>query len=281
MINKLDHLIVCVNDIIEAEEKFTKLFGISPVWRGVHAELGTINCIFNFSNTYLELLAAKGEGFGADLVRNTIDEQGEGLSGLVLGVEDINSAKVQIEEKGFDLGNISHGKGKDFDNNEVREWNNLFLPGKFTRGLFSFLIEHTEGHLPNSNKFPDSSISKLDHVVINTNDPDGFIEIYEGIYGLRLALDQTVEKWGGRMLFFRVNKTTIEVIAKADENDPVDKLWGIAWEVENLEKTHQRISEEGFKITDIKEGRKPNTLVATVKSDTYNIPTLLIQHLPS
>ena len=47
---------------------------------------------------------------------------------------------------------------------------------------------------------------------------------------------------------------TIEVIAKADENDPVDKLWGIAWEVENLEKTHQRISEEGFKITDIKEG---------------------------
>ena len=281
MINKLDHLIVCVNDIIEAEEKFTKLFGISPVWRGEHAELGTINCIFNFSNTYLELLAAKGEGFGADLVRNTIDEQGEGLSGLVLGVEDINSAKVQIEEKGFDLGNISHGKGKDFDNNEVREWNNLFLPGKFTRGLFSFLIEHTEGHLPNSNKFPDSSISKLDHVVINTNDPDGFIEIYEGLYGLRLALDQTVEKWGGRMLFFRVNKTTIEVIAKADENDPVDKLWGIAWEVENLEKTHQRISEEGFKITDIKEGRKPNTLVATVKSDTYNIPTLLIQHLPS
>ena len=281
MINKLDHLIVCVNDIIEAEEKFTKLFGTSPVWRGEHAELGTINCIFNFSNTYLELLAAKGEGFGADLVRNTIDEQGEGLSGLVLGVEDINSAKVQIEEKGFDLGNISHGKGKDFDNNEVREWNNLFLPEKFTRGLFSFLIEHTEGHLPNFNKFPDSSISKLDHVVINTNDPDGFIEIYEGIYGLRLALDQTVEKWGGRMLFFRVNKTTIEVIAKADENEPVDKLWGIAWEVENLEKTHQRISEEGFKITDIKEGRKPNTLVATVKSDTYNIPTLLIQHLPS
>ena len=281
MINKLDHLIVCVNDIIEAEEKFTKLFGISPVWRGEHAELGTINCIFNFSNTYLELLAAKGEGFGADLVRNTIDEQGEGLSGLVLGVEDISSAKVQIEEKGFDLGNISHGKGKDFDNNEVREWNNLFLPEKFTRGLFSFLIEHTEGHLPNLNKFPDSSISKLDHVVINTNDPDGFIEIYEGIYGLRLALDQTVEKWGGRMLFFRVNKSTIEVIAKADENDPVDKLWGIAWEVENLEKTHQRISEEGFKITDIKEGRKPNTLVATVKSDTYNIPTLLIQHLPS
>ena len=281
MINKLDHLIVCVNDIAEAEEKFTKLFGIKPAWRGEHTELGTTNCIFNFSNTYLELLSAREEGPGADLVRSIIDDKGEGLAGLVLGVEDIHKAKQQIVDKGFDLGNISHGQGKDFDNDGVRKWNNLFLPRKFTRGLFSFLIEHTEGHLPDSSNFPDSSISKLDHVVINTNDPDGLIAIYEGIYGLRLALDQTVEKWGGRMLFFRVNKTTIEVIAKADKKAPEDKLWGIAWEVENLEKTHRRISEEGLEITDIKDGRKPNTLVATVKSDTYNIPTLLIQHLPS
>ena len=281
MINKLDHLIVCVNDIAEAEKKFTKLFGIKPAWRGEHKELGTTNCIFNFSNTYFELLSAREEGPGADLVRSIIDDKGEGLAGLVLGVEDIHKAKQQIVDKGFDFGNISHGQGKDFDNHAVRKWNNLFLPRKFTRGLFSFLIEHTEGHLPYSSNFPDSSISKLDHVVINTNDPDGLIAIYEGIYGLRLALDQTVEKWGGRMLFFRVNKTTIEVIAKADNKAPEDKLWGMAWEVENLEKTHRRISEEGLEITDIKDGRKPNTLVATVKSDTYNIPTLLIQHLPS
>ena len=129
------------------------------------------------------------------------------------------------------------------------------------------------------NNLKNSSVKKLDHVVINTNDPDGFIEVYGNVFDIRLALDQTVEKWGGRMLFFRVNKTTIEVIAKKDEQEVKDSLWGMAWDVENLEATHKRLDEEGFELTEVKEGRKPNTLVATVKSKTHNIPTLLIQHL--
>ena len=150
-----------------------------------------------------------------------------------------------------------------------------------TRGLFSFLIEHTEGDLPMPGSFPASSVHKLDHVVINTNDPEGFIQVYEKTYGIRLALDQTVEKWGGRMLFFRLNKTTIEVIAKEDGKEKQDKLWGLAWDVEDLNATHTRLIKEGFDITPVKEGRKPNTLVATVKSRTHNIPTLLIEHLAS
>jgi catechol 2,3-dioxygenase-like lactoylglutathione lyase family enzyme len=129
--------------------------------------------------------------------------------------------------------------------------------------------------------FPDSSIHKLDHVVINTNDPDGFIEVYQNIYGLRLALDQTIEKWGGRMLFFRLNKTTIEVIGKKDDKETEDKLWGLAWDVKDLEATHERLLKGGFDLTPIKDGRKPNTLVSTVKSNTHNIPTLLIEHLDS
>ena len=38
MINKLDHLIVAVEDIIEAESNYSKLFGANPVWRGEHKE---------------------------------------------------------------------------------------------------------------------------------------------------------------------------------------------------------------------------------------------------
>ena len=33
----------------------------------------------------------------------------------------------------------------------------------------------------------------------------------------------------------RFNKTTIEVIEKPDDKDSSDKLWGLAWEVENIE----------------------------------------------
>ena len=155
------------------------------------------------------------------------------------------------------------------------------MPQELTRGMFSFIIQHTEGHLSPPQNVPDSAVNKLDHVVINTNDADGFIKSYKEVYGIRLALDQTVEKWGGRMLFFRLNKTTIEVIAKEDGLIPKDKLWGLSWDVKDIKQTYDRLRKEGFDITPVIEGRKSNTLVATVKSNTHNIPTLLIQHLPS
>ena len=34
----------------------------------------------------------------------------------------------------------------------IRKWKNLFLPPELTRGLFSFVIEHTEGSLPKIEK---------------------------------------------------------------------------------------------------------------------------------
>jgi hypothetical protein len=49
--------------------------------------------------------------------------------------------------------------------------------------------------------------------------------------------------------------------------------------VSDIKETYDRLISEGLEVTEVKEGRKPNTLVATVKSDTCNIPTLLIQHL--
>ena len=114
MINKLDHLIVAVKNIEEAELNYSKLFGASPVWRGEHKALGTTNSIFNFSNTYFELLAAKGDGLGANLVEHTLKEKGEGLAGLVLGTNDINKAKKNISSSGYILDSFSEGEGEDF-----------------------------------------------------------------------------------------------------------------------------------------------------------------------
>ena len=36
MISKLDHLIVAVNDLDEAQSNYKKIFGIDPVWHGDH-----------------------------------------------------------------------------------------------------------------------------------------------------------------------------------------------------------------------------------------------------
>ena len=278
MIKALDHLIVAVADLDMAEKNYSTIFGANPIWRGEHAEYGTENSLFNFNNTYFELLAAKGDGLGAMLVNHALQETGEGLIGIVFGTDNLKETHQTLSGKGFLLGDISNGEGANFKNNKIRKWKNLFLPPELTRGIFSFLIEHTEGTLPIVDKFETSMINKLDHVVINTNDADGFINVYKDIFNIRLALDKFVDEWKSRMLFFRLNKTTIEVIEKKNDEEPKDSLWGLSWEVDNIEEAHKRLEKAGVEITPIKKGIKENTMVATIKSHTHNVPTLLIQH---
>ena len=279
MISTVDHLIIAVKNLNEAEQDYKKLFGVNPVWRGEHKELGTANVIFNFKNTYLELLAAKGEGLGAMLINSAILESGDGLIGVVFGVDDIKEASKSLIEKGFAITDISDGEGRNNSSNELRKWKNFFLPQELSRGIFSFIIEHTEGSLKKLGEYPSDSVKKLDHLVINTNDADGFIHVYQDIFKIRLALDKVIEHWDSRMLFFRLNRTTIEVVEKRDEKESKDSLWGLAWEVENIKEAHKRLIDSGVEITPIKKGLKENTLVSTIKSHTHNVPTLLIEHI--
>ena len=279
MISTLDHLIIAVKDLDQAEKNYKKILGTNPVWRGRHKSLGTANSIFNFKNTYLELLTSDGEGLGAELIKNLIQENGEGLAGIVFGVDDMLQTVQHLKQEGYQISDPAEGEGSDDETNKVRKWENLFLPPELTRGLFSFIIQHHDGELPSHKEYAKDSINKLDHVVINTNNADSFIEIYRDVFKIRLALDKTIEHWNSRMLFFRLNKTTIEVVERPNNEKPKDTLWGLAWEVETIEDTHKRLVSEGVEVSDIKAGLKENTLVATVKSHTHNVPTLIIQHL--
>ena len=279
MFTRLDHLIVAVKDLEEAENNYKKLFGFPPVWKGTHKDLGTSNSLFNFENTYFELLSASGNGAGADIVNNYLAQSGEGLIGMVFATEDINSARNSLLEKGFLVEESSSGQGINNSDQQTRKWKNLFLPPELTRGIFSFVIEHLEENLPQTKELNPSSPHKLDHVVINTNDADGFINIYRDIFNIRLALDKIIKHWKKRMLFFRLSKTTIEVIEEKDDLPPNDNMWGLAWDVKDIEKAHERLTAEGIEVTPVQTGIKEKTLVATVKSHNHNVPTLFIQHI--
>ena len=39
MISSIDHLIIAVKDINDAEENYRKIFGMEPVWKGKHKAL--------------------------------------------------------------------------------------------------------------------------------------------------------------------------------------------------------------------------------------------------
>ena len=213
------------------------------------------------------------------LVQQALEETGEGLIGMVLGTDNIEETTQTLKNKSFLINDAGEGVGTNFINDEVRKWKNLFLPPELTRGIFSFIIQHTHGALPRHDLKNPSIINKLDHLVINTNDADGFIEIYKDIFGIRLALDKHIEHWDKRMLFFRLNQTTLEVVEKKDDLASHDSLWGLAWDVIDIEKVHKRLSTQGVDISSIKDGIKENTRVATIKSHTHGVPTLLIEHI--
>lgn len=280
MIKSIDHILIAVQNLEESSLQYEKVLGLKPTWRGKHPNLGTENILFPLENLYLELIAGTSQGFLADQVNDHIKENGESIFGIALEVENIEGVLQSKEYSNFQNIEITSGEGINLDSGAKRKWKNIMLPQESTRGVFTLLIEHTSGVLPKYESFDNDQIECLDHIVINSNDPDGLIELYRDTYGIRLALDQYVEKWGGRMLFFRTNQTTIEAIGiKNDADKPIDKAWGLAWTTKDIKKTHARLVSEGVEISEVKDGRKPNTLVATIKSHTCNIPTLLIEHL--
>ena len=123
-----------------------------------------------------------------------------------------------------------------------------------------------------------TQVQRVDHIVLYTNDGDACIEAFgEPGLGVRLALDKTVPEWGGRMLFFRAGKLTLEVIQPNKGLQGDDYFWGIAYQVEDLQAFLQRAHADGVQTSEIRKGRKPGTRVATIKSHHLGIPTLLVE----
>ncbi len=278
MLSSIDHIIIAVKDLDEAEKNYEKILGISPVWKGEHEQLGTRNVLFNFTNIYLELINPNSNGPGSKVIKNHLKEKAEGLIGMAYGSKDINQIRAELIKSNFDAEDIFDGEGINLSTKEKRGWKNLFLPNEITRGALIFVIQHIFGSLKKTKIKNNSGVRKLDHVVINTNDAEGFIKIHRDFFKIRLALDKIIEHWDRRMLFFRLNKTTLEVVETKNKDKPSDSLWGLAWEVDSIQSAYKRLKNEGVEVSDIKPGIKEGTKVLTIKSHTNGVPTLLIEH---
>ena len=121
-----------------------------------------------------------------------------------------------------------------------------------------------------------NGIYAVDHLVLQSRDADDCIRLFANDLGMRLALDQDVPEWGGRMLFFRMGKMTLEVIHNLDEPPQRDFFWGITYLCHNLDDTLAALDARGIAHSPARSGRKPGTRVATVKRQCLGLPTLLI-----
>lgn len=283
MFSGVDHILVAVSDLAESTSNYRAILGRDPSWRGRHPGLGTANTLFRLENGYLELIAAEGEGAFAQGVRRQIDERGEGLLGFALQTPDASACVATLRERGLKVPDPVAGSGTDEETGAERHWRNVYLPPEETRGVLLFAIEHGSppDALPKarSTSGDECAASAFDHIVVMTKDADATRRLYGDTLGIRLALDKTFEKFGSRLLFFRLGGMSIEVGASLrDEPDPSapDSLWGLAYRVPDVAKTKERVAQEGLDVSEVRKGRKPGTLVCTVRKPTHGVPTLLV-----
>jgi catechol 2,3-dioxygenase-like lactoylglutathione lyase family enzyme len=137
---------------------------------------------------------------------------------------------------------------------------------------------------PHDESPPSPVVEAIDHVVVRSADPDRAIVLWRDRMGLRLALDRAFPERGLRLVFFRSGGMTLEIAAAepppAERAQP-DHLYGVTYRVHDLESHRERLVAAGLDVSPIRPGMRPGTVVATVRSGTAGVPTLLLQMLPA
>ena len=127
------------------------------------------------------------------------------------------------------------------------------------------------------------AVQALDHVVINTPNPDRAVALYGARLGLDFRLDRSSPQWGSRLMFFRCGGAVVEIGARLGGDqaaDGADRLSGLAWRVADPEAAQARIAKAGFDVSEVRSGRKPGTKVFTVRSGVPGAPTLMLSADP-
>lgn len=145
------------------------------------------------------------------------------------------------------------------------------------RGLELIYSDGAETNLLRNDQGASHSPLSVDHVVLRTADAEDCVRLFRDSLGIRLALDQTVPDWGGRMLFFRTGGLTLEVIESQDKKPSRDYFWGIAYQCPDIDQTTSELKARGVSLSSVRAGRKPGTRVATPRDCVLDIPTLIIE----
>ncbi len=282
LITAADHLVLICPDIAGGVQDYSALLGARPAWRADAVDDGAATALFRVANTSLELLAPKGEGPVGDRLREMLAEGGPRLASVAFETDDANDARHVLERRGLAPSDLSEGSSLDLATRSVRRWRRFRCSDDAMAGVKAFVLQNVEGDLNQPEAGPGAATA-LDHLVIETPNPDRAVAIYGGRLGLRLALDRTIEQFHTRFLFFRVGGLTFEIIHRTNQApDPAepDRFWGLTWATDDLDAARERLGAAGREVSEIRKGRKPGSRVFTVRDGTLGVPTLFIAHAP-
>ncbi len=279
MITGLDHVALAVNDLDAAIAGYTALLGRKPNWVG--GDGGARHAWFQLPNMALDVITPHGEGAFGDTIRKHLAEHGEGIWALAFTVSDIEAATKLLGRRGL-RGSAPGPVRSTHEDGRKRYWTTSSLNPADTGGLTILLAAPPRDGVawPLSEPLDDeaAAVTQLDHVVINTANPDRALAVYGAKLGLDLRLDRSNAEWGVRQLFFRCGDAVVEMGAslKTPASDAPDRFGGLAWRVADPDAVQARIAAAGFDVSDVRTGRKPGTKVFTVRSGVPAAPALMI-----
>ncbi len=280
MISGLDHIAIAVNDLDATVAAYRTLLGREPNWIG--GDGGARHAWFQLPNMALDVIAPHGEGAFGDTIRKHLAEHGEGVWALAFTVSDIEAASKLLGRRGL-RGSAPGPVRSTHEDGRKRYWTTSSLNPADTGGLTILLAAPPRDGVawPLSEPVADeaAAVTELDHVVINTVNPDRALAVYGAKLGLDLRLDRSNADWGVRQLFFRCGDAVVEMGAslKTPASDAPDRFGGLAWRVADPDAVQARIAAAGFDVSDVRTGRKPGTKVFTVRSGVPAAPALMIQ----
>ena len=288
VLNSIDRVMIATDDLEKAQRDAISLLGRTPSWQGDYPSLGLRYVLFCLENTRIELLApVEGEKDGLGL-REHLDQHGPGLFGLAFSTSDVEESVRLAKARGWESEGIESVLAQDGPSGAYRRLSQADLDRVATRGVRLSLTQtlSEDDVLPPALPIGEESatVTRVDHVVIGTQDPEHAISFYGDGLGIHLALDRTFEARGIRLLFFRLGGTTLEFSAPIREgaelsegSENTDRLWGLAYQVPDADAAWSRLQEAGAETTEVRPGHKPGTRVLTVKSPSLGIPTLVIE----
>jgi catechol 2,3-dioxygenase-like lactoylglutathione lyase family enzyme len=284
LVARVDHLVVAVRDLDEAERVYGALLGLEPSWRGTHPTYGTRNVLYGLRNAYLELLAL-GPGAPAHplaaALQAYLSHKAEGLFALALGTDDVDRAAAALEAAGLEPGRPTAGEGRAASG-ATRCWRSLVLPRTRTRGVNLIVIAHAPGQalpLARPTRGGGSCVSALDHVVLFSDDLEGALRLWRGDLDVAERWRRDIPERGTVNVGLRLGGVTIELVAPlgSGAGDRGERLWGAAYQVDDCDAAVERLRTCAIPVSDVRPGLAPRTRVATVKW-TDRVPTLLIAH---
>jgi catechol 2,3-dioxygenase-like lactoylglutathione lyase family enzyme len=284
----IDSLLLRADDFEAACSEYTTLFGSAPLRLVARAAPNgpspageDPSAVFLLGNCALE-------------IRPCHAGETAGLGALRLAVADVNQCAERLHLRGLAEGSPSAQAWKA--DSAIIERQALPLRAERTRGLPLELVEPPWTQLSSGlsaegeSAAQRSEILGIDHAVVRSAQPDATKRLFANELGIRVAFDREFPRWGVRLIMCKLGlpgdpeASVVEIAgalgsssSSAHGSAEQDRFGGITWRVRDADATRERLRAAGLDVSEVRDGRRPGTRVATVRSGTAGVPTLLIQ----